>query len=208
MNILDSRFHRWLGVFANFLLLNLLWLLACTPVLTIYPATAAMFGVVRDWVRKKDVGVMRVFFLRFRENFKQSFVIGIVWTVFGAALVLDFYVVSQMPAGPRTVLYLLLIFMFLLYAFTSVYLFPVMVHFDTTWPVVLKNSLLLGIGRLLTTVQCLLVIAIAVGVSVFAPFTLLITGSVTAYVVYRLCDRAFRRVEVATRARGDRSPLP
>jgi uncharacterized membrane protein YesL len=85
--------------------------------------------------------------------------------------------------------------MLLLYAFTSVFLFPVMVHFDTTWPVVF--------GRLLTTVQCLVVISITVGVSVFAPFTLLITGSITACVVYWLCDRAFRRVEAVTRTRGD-----
>ena len=203
MNILDSKFHRWLEAFANFLLLNLLWLLACIPVLTIYPATAAMFAVVRDWVRKRDVGVIQTFILRFRENFKQSFVIGIVWTLCGTALVLDFYLVDQMPSGLRTILYLLLSFMSLLYAFTSVYLFPVMVHFDTTWPVVLKNSALLGIGRLLTTVQCLLVIVTTVIVSVFAPFTLLITGSLTAYVVYRLCDREFRRVEAVTRARGD-----
>ena len=129
--------------------------------------------------------------------------IGIVWTLSGTALVLDFYLVNQMPSGLRTILYLLLFFVLLLYAFTSVYLFPVMVHFDTTWPVVLKNSLLLGIGRLLTTVQCLLVIVTTVGVSFFAPFTLLITGSTSAYIVYRLCDREFRRVEAITRARGD-----
>ena len=203
MNALDSRFHRWLEVFTNFLLLNLLWLLACIPVLTIYPATAAMFGVARDWVRKKDTGVVQVFFLRFRENFRQSLVIGIVWTFLGVALVLDFYLVNQMSPDLRIVLGSLLFLMALLYAFTSVYLFPVMVHFDTTWTVVLKNSLLLGIGRLLTTLQCLVVIAVMVGISVFAPFTLLITGSVTAYVVYRLCDRAFRRVESVTGARRD-----
>jgi uncharacterized membrane protein YesL len=202
MNILDSKLYRWLEVFANFLLLNLLWLLACIPVLTIYPATAAMFAVVRDWVRKKDVGDIQAFFLRFRENFKQSFVIGIVWTLSGIALVLDFYLVNQLPSGLRTILYLVLSLMLLLYTFTSVYLFPVMVHFDTTWPVVLKNSLLLGIGRLLTTVQCLLVIVTMISVSVFAPFTLLISGSTTAYIVYRLCDREFRRVEAITRDRG------
>jgi uncharacterized membrane protein YesL len=114
MNILESKVHRWLEVFANFLLLNLLWLLACIPVLTIYPATGAMFGVVRDWVRKSDVGVIQPFILRFRENLKQSFVIGIVWTVSGTALVLDFYLLGQMPSGLRTILYLLLSFLLLL----------------------------------------------------------------------------------------------
>lgn len=60
-----GRAHRLLEVFINLLLLNLLWLLACLPVLTIYPATAAMFGVVRIWVRQGDQGIVRPFFSSF-----------------------------------------------------------------------------------------------------------------------------------------------
>jgi uncharacterized membrane protein YesL len=198
MSVLDSRFHRWLETFSNFFLINLLWLLACLPVITIYPATAAMFGVVRDWVRKKEDSLLRTFLSHFKENFKQSFVIGIVWTFFGAALLLDFHLVNQMSSGLRIVLGSLLFLVTLLYAFTSLYLFPVMVHYETSWPVVLKSSLLLSIGQLSTTVQCLLVVAVMVGISIFVPFTLLITGSLTAYIVYRLSNRAFRRAESIT----------
>jgi uncharacterized membrane protein YesL len=72
MGFLDSRLYRWLEVFTNFFVLNLLWLLACVPVLTIYPATAAKFGVVRGWVRDTDTGGgggVRAYFSRFVENF-------------------------------------------------------------------------------------------------------------------------------------------
>jgi uncharacterized membrane protein YesL len=196
MDVLDSRLYRWLEVFANFLLLNLLWLVACLPVVTVYPATAAMFGVVRDWVRKKeDDGLLQTFLRHFMENFKQSIVIGALWTLFGAALLLDFYLVNQMSSGPRLVVGSLLFLVTLLYVFSSLYLFPVMVHYDASLPLVLRNSLLLSIGHLSTTVQCLLVVAAMAGISVFAPYLVLITGSLTAYIVYRLCDRAFRRVE-------------
>ena len=47
MSILDSRVYRWSEVAADFFLLNLMWLLACLPVVTAPPATAAMFAVVR-----------------------------------------------------------------------------------------------------------------------------------------------------------------
>lgn len=198
MSVLDSKFHRWLEISSNFVLINLLWLLACLPLITIYPATAAMFGVVRDWVRKKEDSLLRTFLSRFKENFKQSFVIGIVWTFFGVTLLFDFHLVSQMSSGTKIVLGSLLFLVTLLYVFTSLYLFPVMVHFETSWPVVLKNSLLLSIAQLSTTVQCLLVVAVMVGISIFVPFTLLITGSLTAYIVYRLCDRAFQRVDSIT----------
>lgn len=195
MGILDSRFYRWLDTFSNFLFLNLLWLLACLPIVTIYPATAAMFGVVRNWVREKEDGLLQTFSARFKENFKQSLVIGIVWTFLGVVLLLDFYLIDQVSSGPRVVLGSLLFLAVILYVFTSLYLFPVMVHYDASWPVVLKTSLLLSVGQLSTTVLCLLVAAVMVGISFFAPVSLLITGSLTAYIVYRLCDRAFRRVQ-------------
>ena len=54
MNILDTRVYRWLETATDFFLLNLMWLVACLPAVTIFPSTAAMFGVVRDWVRRKE----------------------------------------------------------------------------------------------------------------------------------------------------------
>jgi uncharacterized membrane protein YesL len=196
MGFLDSRLYRWLEVFTNFFVLNLLWLLACVPVLTIYPATAAMFGVVRGWVRNTDTGggVVRAFFSRFVENFKQSLGVGALWTLAGVLLILDFYVAHQMAAALRIVLDFVLFVVALLYVLTWVFVFPVMVHYDTGWRGVLKNSLLLSVGQLPTTVLCLLIVVAMAGISLFVPFALLISGSVTAYAVYRLCDRAFQRV--------------
>ena len=104
MNILDTRVYRWLEVATDFLLLNLMWLVACLPVVTIFPSTAAMFGVVRDWVHEKEGSLVRTFVTRFRENFRQSLLVGAVWTVFGVALFLDFLVANQLSFGAEVVL--------------------------------------------------------------------------------------------------------
>ena len=68
VNLIDTRIYRWLEVATDFFLLNLMWLVACVPVVTIFPSTAAMFGVVRDWSREKEGGLARTFATRFREN--------------------------------------------------------------------------------------------------------------------------------------------
>jgi uncharacterized membrane protein YesL len=81
------------------------------------------------------------------------------------------------------------------YALGSVFLFPVMVHYETDWKTVIKNSLLLAIGRLPTTVVGLVFSVVMGGLTVAVPFLVLITGSITAYVVYRLCDREFRKID-------------
>jgi len=195
MNILDTRVYRWLEVATDFFLLNLLWLVACLPVVTIFPSTAAMFGVVRDWVRKKEGSLTRTFVARFRENFGQSLLIGVVWTVFGVALFLDFLVANQLSYWPGVLMKSVLVLASSVYAFGSVFLFPVMVHYDTDWKTVIKNSLLLAIGRLPTTIVCLVLVVVTAGLTVVFPFLVIITGSITAYFVYRLCDREFRKID-------------
>jgi uncharacterized membrane protein YesL len=197
MNVLDTRVYRWLEVATDFFLLNLMWLVACLPVVTIFPSTAAMFGVVRDWVRGKEGSLTRTFIARFRENFGQSLLVGVIWTVFGVALFLDFLVASKLSFGAEVVLKALLVLVSALYAFGSIFLFPVMVHYEADWKTMIRNSLLMSIGRLPTTVMSLVLLAVMVGLTVVVPFLVIITGSITAYFVYRLCDREFRKIDVA-----------
>jgi uncharacterized membrane protein YesL len=197
MSILDTRVYRWLEVATDFFLLNLMWLVACLPVVTIFPSTAAMFGVVRDWVRRKEGSLTRTFITRFRENLGQSLLVGAIWTVFGMALFLDFLVANQLSYWAQIVLKSVLVLVSTVYAFCSVYLFPVMIHYETDWKTVIKNSLLISIGRLPTTVVCLMFLVVMVGLTVAVPFLVVITGSITAYVVYRLCDRVFRKIDAA-----------
>jgi len=197
MNVLDTRVYRWLEVATDFFLLNLMWLVACLPVVTIFPSTAAMFGVVRDWVRGKEGSLTRTFTARFRENLGQSLLVGAIWTVFGVALFLDFLVANQLSYWAEIILKSVLVLVCTVYAFGSVYLFPVMVHYETDWKTVIKNSLLISIGRMPTTVVCLVFLVVMVGLTVVVPFLVVITGSITAYGVYRLCDRVFRNIDAA-----------
>jgi uncharacterized membrane protein YesL len=197
MNVLDTRVYRWLETATDFFLLNLMWLVACLPVVTIFPSTAAMFGVVRDWVRGKEGSLTRTFITRFRENLWQSLLVGAVWTVFGVALFLDFLVANQLSYWAEIVLKSVLVLVSIVYAFGSVYLFPVMVHYEADWKTVIKNSLLISVGRLPTTLACLLFLVVMVVLTVIVPFLVVITGSITAYVIYKLCDRVFRQIDAA-----------
>jgi uncharacterized membrane protein YesL len=197
MNILDTRVYRWLDTATDFFLLNLIWLVVCLPVVTIFPSTATMFGVVRDWVRRKEGSLTRTFITRFRENLGQSLLVGAIWTVFGVALFLDFLVANQLSYWAEIILKSVLLLVSTFYAFGSVYLFPVMVRYETDWKTVIKNSLLISIGRMPTTVACLVFLILMVGLTVVVPFLVVITGSITAYVIYRLCDRVFRKIDAA-----------
>lgn len=191
---MSARIYRVLEVFTDLVYLNLLWMVACLPVVTIAPATAAMFGVVRGWMRGKDTPIAREFSSLFRENFGRSLAVGLVWSGLGVFLAVDFLLVGQMESLRRP-LYVVFLALALLYVSTTVYLFPVVVNYEQDWKGVIKTSLLFSIARPLTTLQCLLTVAVAVFVVASLWISIFVAASVTAYAVYFLCDRAFESVE-------------
>lgn len=197
-----DRVYRALEVFTDLVYLNLLWIVSCLPVVTIAPSTAAMFGVVRGWIKGKDVPTTREFFSLFRENFGRSLAVGLVWAVLGAVLAADFLLVGEMESFRRP-LYVVFFVFALLYVSATVYLFPVMVNYELGWKAVIRNSLLFSVARPLTTLQCLLTLAVALFVVASLWITIFVAASATAYAVYFLCDRAFKNVESLKGARSE-----
>lgn len=200
MDILESRFYRTLEVFTNFFFLNLLWLFMCLPIITAFPATAAMFGVVREWTRDRDAGFFGIFFRRLRENFVQSLWIGILWVLLGGLLVLNYVLISQMTSFIQLPLFVLNSIWAVAYISASVYLFPVMVNYKLGWWHVMKNSVVIALSQFGITISCLLIVGFMTWMFFYVPMTVLLSGSVTAYLVYSLCSRAFQRVEALKRA--------
>ena len=71
------------------------------PIITLVPATTAMFGVVRDWRRGDEPSILRAFVRHLRANFRQAFGIGLLWLVTLAVLFLDYRLVRELPAGAQ-----------------------------------------------------------------------------------------------------------
>ncbi len=192
---LNSRAYGGLEVVIDFLLLSLLWLLLCLPIVTIAPATAALFGVVRGWLRDGVAGVVTEFFALLRENFLQSLLVGAVWALVGLSLLADLFLIGQVGAFLRFLLLIVTGVFGLAYLGASVYLFPVMVHYRTSWTGVIRNAGLAAISQPLLTLLGLAVIAAVALLTAVLPFTLLLTASPAAYVIYRWCDMAFDRLD-------------
>lgn len=205
MNLLESRLYRWMDVLANYFFLNLLWLIVCLPLITLFPATAALFAVVRDWSRGKEAGFFMPFLRYMRENFVQSLVVGLAWAVVGLILVVDFLFVREIESWIQTPLFVLFSAMALAYLGTAVYLFPVMVHYRMSWLQVIKNSFLIALTSPMETALCLAIVVLAGLTVIYFPVSFLIMGSLMAYLIYRLTDRAFQKV--TTMPDGEASPL-
>jgi uncharacterized membrane protein YesL len=195
LNFLNGKIYAGAEFLTGLIVLNLLWLIACIPVVTAFPATTAMFGVAREWVRDSDTATFEPFIRHLRANFAQSLWIGFIWTSVGALLAIDFIVIRGIGNWLKMPLFMLLGLGIISYLFASVYLFPVMVNYEAGWRNVIQISFLIAIGQLATTLLCLLVVGLSIVLLYFVPILGLVAGSGTAYLIYFLCGRAFSRIE-------------
>ena len=67
--------------------LNLIYLLACIPIVTFGPATAGMTKVARNFSQERHAFVWHDFWQAFKKNFKQSFIMGLIDILFVVAFI-------------------------------------------------------------------------------------------------------------------------
>jgi len=190
MNKSENMFFRILDIFAHFVLLNALWIICCLPIITIFPATTALYMVVKRWITEStDAGVVRLFFTSFKESFKKSFVIGLFWLLAGAILYFDLTILLQVEFTGSFFILILLIFTAILYIFVSIYTFFMLVQYELSISSILKNALLLSVSHLHYTLLFLVIIIGTLLMTYYIKIFLLIFGSVLAFILYHVFQK-------------------
>lgn len=174
MNLLENPIIRGISRIADFVILNLLWLLCSLPVITIGASTTALYAVMLKLVKNEEGYIARGFLKAFKENFRQSTLMWLLFILLWVILILDFFslhIMSENMAGFMQILFLI---MGCLLISMTVYAFSLQARFENTVKNTLKNALLLVFARLPYT---LLIIILSVGpvfITFLTPQTLLI----------------------------------
>lgn len=150
--------------------LNLLFVLACVPIVTIGPALGAMTTVLMKMVRDQNIYLWRDFWTAFRQQWKRSALAGLAGLPLLALIALTGLV--YLPLLNRGGVYLLLFAGALLLCFLGglawVHLYPMAMVTELPLGAVVKNSLLLGVGALKNSLPALLVNLLLLGPLVLA----------------------------------------
>lgn len=126
----DGILYRSLAAIYKHLCLNGLYLLFCLPVVTIPAATAALFVVARKYINKDEPPLIRTFWKGFRENFKQSSVVGGASLLAVLVWMTDLRTMSHMHSLLTIVILVVLLCAGFILFITMMHAFPVMVHLD------------------------------------------------------------------------------
>lgn len=149
----DGRVMHFINKLVHSVWLNILWFICCIPIITIGPATTALFYASLKMVRDEDGYVTSEFFHSFKSNFKQGTVIGLIMTALGIVMAIDGYALSRLrhTSAFWTLMTAIFIIAACAYCIVLMWIFPLLAHFDNTTLAMFKNSIMLGIRFLFCT---------------------------------------------------------
>ncbi|MGM0881183.1 MAG: YesL family protein [Bacillota bacterium] len=149
---------------------------------TLFPATAAMFAVARKWVMgESDVALFKTFFRGYKENYKQSMLGGIIYTILLTIMIVDFIVYREQL---NLLSYIFIAFLVLLVV-SLFNFFSMLVHYHMKTFQLLKNAVLITIGKpfrsLSTAIMSGAVMYFSTKFTFLIPFFM---GSIIAYLAF------------------------
>lgn len=148
-----------------------------------FPATSAMFAVIREWIMEEDIKIIRSFWRYYKENYARSMMGGLLIALMWLILMVDYYYFTTYVADGF--IYLFVMLSFFLFVFT-LHFFSFTVHVYTKLRETFKNALLLTFGTPLLTlglgVICALIFYLSFQVITFlVPFFM---GSLITYLSF------------------------
>lgn len=137
--------------------ITLNWAIGVLAPFTVFPATSALFTVVRKWVMgNTDVGTFRTFFKGYKENYVKSMFGGLIYTLMFVIMYIDVTVyMTQMP-NLRIVAIVMLVLMIIL-SVSMFNFFSIVVHYQMSFKQIMTNSILLTIARPIRVFSTLIV---------------------------------------------------
>lgn len=198
----DSPVIRFLWKAADLIALNLVWIICCIPIITIGPATTAMYYVTRKIAKGEWPAIFRTFFRAFKDNFRQSLLVFLALLI-PICLVAVYLFLSVFGVLDRLVLIKYLCYLAIaIIGCICTYVYPLMAQYDNSVGNTLKNAVLLPLANpfiaLVSTVLNLLpVLIMLINFEVFVAvsfFWLVIGFSLTALVNTKMLGWLFARL--------------
>ena len=160
----DNAFFTFMGRLFDLVVLSVLWLLLSIPIVTIIPATSALYYSVVKVVRRDRGYLAKEFWRSFRQNLRQGSLCSIIIIVAIFVMVIDFnYALVLMGQGEvigSAFFGVFLVISVLIFAILM-YLCPILSRFEMKFTGLFKTAFFLSARHIVTTV-CLLILFVVV----------------------------------------------
>ena len=176
----DNPFMNIMVRIANLMILSFFWLICCVPVLTILPASAAMYHTMVKVVHGQGNGVAKDYFHAFAGSLKKGIPLSLIVTGAGALLTYALYIGKQMAerslAG--TFYYVFGLGLAFLLIAGVLHLVPALATFEGSVGMYLRLGMYFSSRNLFRTLLRLLLLCVVALMADFYPVALLILPGV------------------------------
>lgn len=202
MDGLFSRVYHWSNIVAQLMYVNTLWVgftILGLGIFGFFPATVAMFSVMRKWIMgERELPIVATFWAYYKSDFKQANILGYLLVIIGLLLYVDlkFFQAEINPGyGLISLVFLSLLFWFCV---ILLYIFPLYVHYDFPIFHYIKHAIILSFARPLQTMAMLVGgIAVYLLFQYFPGLVFFLGGSLFAYILMFLAYFSFQKEQEA-----------
>lgn len=188
----DGLFYRFGSMLFDVMYLSMLWLMFSLPLITIGPATTALFYVATRRIKNKEGYIFQDFWKSFKSNFKTGMLAGVLLFFITGFLIFEMFIMEDTSAissifFPAQCILLIELF------FINIHIYPLLSRFDMKFVQLFKTAFFFSNRHLLTSVTCL---ALAAGcfVAVFVyPFLIFFAMGVYAFLASYMLIRIYRK---------------
>lgn len=188
----ENLFFRILSKGVDLVGLSLLWVLLCMPVVTIGPASAALYYTVVKVFRHKKEEAFRTYLRAFRNNLKQGIPLTLICIPVGIFLAWGSDVMVNNASTKAGVIMYMIYYVFLVVpAGICCYAFPLMGRFEFKMPALLQTAVIMTFRHLPSTV---IVVMLTIEMAVFTIerwWPVLFTPVLTTILVSLFLERIF-----------------
>jgi uncharacterized membrane protein YesL len=196
---LDSKFMHYANRFADLMGLNLLTFIFCLPVITAGASLTAMHRVLLAIYRDEESYITKSFWKSFKENFKQSTIIWLIYLGLITFAVTDFILIYKGGIQIHAFFKYALGFVALLIVFSFMWVFVLQSRYENKVFQTIKNSIVVGCSHFAYSLMMVILAAAPILLALLwemaMPFVFLFGFTAPGLLQTMLYSRVFDRIE-------------
>lgn len=184
---------RWATKLGDFCGLSVVWLLMCIPVITIIPATVAMYSSILNCVHGSEEGSVRWFFKSFKKELLRGLGLGVLWLVITAILAVALLFLASQESQTGKILSIVYLGSTLIPMSIMAWLVPTQARFEYSFGDLHKAAAYYALAHLPTTALLLVIAALGIALTMCLPILLIVMPAIIITVQCWFIEKVFAK---------------
>ena len=191
----ENWLWKFFGKIFDFFGLSCMWFLCSIPLITVGPASIALYDTCAHCLRGNETNLARRFFSTFKKELVPGIGLTVLWAAVCMVLWFGYQIVFQMgQADPKMAIFAVVYYVSLLIPVGALcWVFAVQSRFVYRFFPLHKMALYFTFAHLPTTVAIVILALVAIEICVDFPFMVIFVPGIMVYVQSFLIERVFKK---------------